>query len=84
MNAILRKSENPMKIVNCMKTLGGERKQAQKLEKIEYKAIRGTLGCWSCTPINAMLAEAKETQFLVGSKSLEGTICPDVIGQAVT
>jgi hypothetical protein len=34
--------------------------KAQKLEKIQYRAIRGALGYCSSTPTNVMLAEAKE------------------------
>jgi hypothetical protein len=37
-----------------------KKKQAQKLEKIQYRAIRGALGYRSSTPTNVMLAEAKE------------------------
>jgi hypothetical protein len=36
-----------------------KKKQAQKLEKIQYRAIRGALGYQSSTPTNVMLAEAK-------------------------
>jgi hypothetical protein len=36
-----------------------KKKQAQKLEKLKYRAIRGALGYRSSTPTNVMLAEAK-------------------------
>jgi hypothetical protein len=36
------------------------KKQIQKLEKIQYRAIHGALGYWSSTPTTVMLAEAKE------------------------
>ncbi|PNF30200.1 hypothetical protein B7P43_G08428 [Cryptotermes secundus] len=98
-NAIVRKCENPMKIMNCVKhTWWGadpvilirlykalirsrmeygaflfhklKKKQAQKLEKIQYRAIRGALGYRSSTPTNVMLAEAKEVPIFSRFKQL--------------
>jgi hypothetical protein len=37
-----------------------KKKQPQKLQKIQYRAMRGVLGYRSRTPTNAMQAEAKE------------------------
>jgi hypothetical protein len=37
-----------------------KKNQAQKLEKIQYRVIYGALGYRCSTPINVMLAEAKE------------------------
>jgi hypothetical protein len=51
-------------------TLNGERKQAQKLEKIQYGAIHGALGYRSNTPTNVMLAEAKEIPIFSRLKQL--------------
>jgi hypothetical protein len=41
-----------------------KKKQAQKPEKIQYRAIRGALGYRSSTPTNVMLAEAKEIPYV--------------------
>jgi hypothetical protein len=60
-----------------------KKKQALKLETIQYRAIRGSLGHRISTPANVMLAEAKEIPILVGSDSWEGTMCPGVIRQAI-
>jgi hypothetical protein len=47
-----------------------KKKQAQKLEIIQYRPIRGALGYRSSTQINVMLAEAKEIQIISRFKQL--------------
>jgi hypothetical protein len=47
-----------------------QRKQLQKLQKIQYRAIRGVLGYWSSTATNIMLGEAKEIPFFSRFKQL--------------
>jgi hypothetical protein len=47
-----------------------KKNQAQKLEKIQYRAICGALGYRSSTPTNVMLAEAKEIPIFSRFKQL--------------
>jgi hypothetical protein len=47
-----------------------KKKQAQKLEKIQHRAIRGALGYRSSTPTNLMLAKAKEIAIFSRLKKL--------------
>jgi hypothetical protein len=47
-----------------------KKKQAQKLEKIQYRAIRGALDYQSSTPTNVMLAEVKEIPIFSRFKQL--------------
>jgi hypothetical protein len=48
-----------------------KKKQAQKLEKIHHRAIRGTLDYRNTTPTNVMLAEAKEIPNFIRLRQLE-------------
>jgi hypothetical protein len=97
--AIVRKCENPMKIIKCVKHAWWEKdpvilmspyktfirsrmeygpflvhkikkKQAQKLGKIQYRAIPGSQGYRSSTPTNVMLAEAKDIPIFSRFKQL--------------
>jgi hypothetical protein len=49
-----------------------KKKQLQKLEKIQYRAIRGALGYRSSTLTNIMLTEAKEILIFCRFKQLGG------------
>jgi hypothetical protein len=106
-NAIVRKCENPIKIMNCVKHTWWEadpiiltrlykslirwrteygaflfnklkKKQLQKLEKIQYRAIRRALAYQSSTPTTVMLAEAKDIPIFCYVQTVGKELCVQV------